>query len=97
MFISCKASSSCSQMMVITLVGALMFAVCSCNAQTDGTVLDTEDNHPIEILDIETPTSYDFTSPLKEGSLKDQPYLDFLSTLYKKDDSKANLFTNLHS
>lgn len=76
------------QMMIITLAAVFMFAVSTCSAQTDATV----NNY----LDIETPSFFNFNSPLKSqpDSLKKRPYFDFLSTLYRKDDSKANLFTN---
>ncbi|KAL5287575.1 hypothetical protein ACFFRR_008453 [Megaselia abdita] len=79
-----------SKMMIITLAAVFMFAVCisTCHAQADY----TNNNY----LDIETPSFFNFNSPLKSqpDSLKKRPYFDFLSTLYRKDDSKANLFTN---
>lgn len=74
--------------MIITLVFAVfMLAVSTCQAQNE---------QPLNnYLDIETPSFFNFNSPLRQpDSLKKQPYFDFLSTLYRKDDSKANLFTN---
>lgn len=76
-------------MVIITLaVFMLAVTISTCHAQTD----PTANNY----LDIETPSFFNFNSPLKSQpeSLQKRPYFDFLSTLYRKDNSKANLFTN---
>lgn len=72
--------------MILTL--AVVFMLNTCQAQRDQAV----NNY----LDIETPSFFNFNSPLKSQpeSLRERPYFDFLSTLYRKDNSKANLFTN---
>lgn len=77
---------SSPQMMVLALAVVFMFS--TCQAQQD----QTFNNY----LDIETPSFFSFNSPLKSQpeSLRERPYFDFLSTLYRKDNSKANLFTN---
>ncbi|XP_017485110.1 PREDICTED: uncharacterized protein LOC108373690 [Rhagoletis zephyria] len=44
-------------------------------------------------LDVETPKVFYFASPLRQPeSLRSPQYFDFLSTLYRRDATKADLF-----
>ncbi|XP_030386996.1 uncharacterized protein LOC115633682 [Scaptodrosophila lebanonensis] len=48
---------------------------------------------PHTLLDIETPNSFNYNSPLQHpDSLRSRPYFDFLSTLYRRDSAKSDLF-----
>lgn len=73
------------------IVLAILMAVHVCYADDDETTI-------ANFLDIETPESFEIKSPLKEhsDSLKQLEYFEYLSTLYRKDESKDNLFRNRH-
>lgn len=44
-------------------------------------------------LDVETPNFFQYNSPLRQpDSLRSPQYFDFLSTLYRRDAAKADLF-----
>lgn len=57
------------------------------------TIAASQNDATHQILDIETPQIFNYNSPLKQpDSLRSRPYFDFLSTLYRHDTGKSDLF-----